>query len=390
MRRIFGINCACDPTEFFTMLSPQRVDTVLLKIRAREAGRHLGNVYSTTRGHENVHVIFTLPKLSGPKFGNPALLSWLDHSIHFLYIFAMLPWLLIFYNTFIFICPPFFDTVTASIMRLFKMKVVIVVTDAWVEQAKSSLEMAGKKMTSLTRFKLGVGRVFEIFAAKSADEIFVVSKFLFDLNRGWSDKVFFIPNGADVGNIEQLPQKRMFDRPTIVYLGGFEQWRGVDLLVDAYKLVRDKTRAKLLLIGGGPDLERVKKYAGDYPDIKFTGYLKHDEAISYVKGADVAVMPARDCLAARTVSSIKCFEYIACETPAIVTDSGEHAYWTKKYSTGIVVKDTPEDIADGISKLLNNKNLYEATKENCRNHKWDVDFKRTRKIYVKKLQEQAS
>jgi glycosyltransferase involved in cell wall biosynthesis len=70
-----------------------------------------------------------------------------------------------------------------------------------------------------------------------------------------------------------------------------------------------------------------------------------------------------------------------------VTDTGEHAYWTKKYGTGIIVEDTPESIANGILTLLTNEKLYESLKENCRQHKWDIDCKKTREVYVKNMQQ---
>jgi glycosyltransferase involved in cell wall biosynthesis len=53
------------------------------------------------------------------------------------------------------------------------------------------------------------------------------------------------------------------------------------------------------------------------------------------------------------------FEYIAAEVPQVCTDTGEHACWVKRLDAGIVVKDTPEDIAAWIITLLKNKKLYE-------------------------------
>jgi glycosyltransferase involved in cell wall biosynthesis len=45
----------------------------------------------------------------------------------------------------------------------------------------------------------------------------------------------------------------------------------------------------------------------------------------------------------------------------------------RRLGVGIVVRDTAEDIARGISSLLDDKKLYDEMKENCRKRKWDID-----------------
>ena len=117
-------------------------------------------------------------------------------------------------------------------------------------------------------------------------------------------------------------------------------------------------------------------------DIVFTGFIEHTEAMGYIKGADIAVMPSRNTVSSQTISSIKCFEYVACEVPHIVTDSGEHAYWTKKYDTGLVVKDSAEEISKAISRLMNDKGLYDRLVSNCKKHKKDIDYKKLKKPVI--------
>jgi glycosyltransferase involved in cell wall biosynthesis len=171
-------------------------------------------------------------------------------------------------------------------------------------------------------------------------------------------------------------------------MGGFLKWRGIDLLVKAFETIRKNYDMKLLLAGGN---EEELKY---YPELKFLklkdvvylGNLPHEEAISYLKGAKIAVLPNRNTIFSRTISSIKVFEYIAAEIPQVCTDSGEHADWVRKLNVGIVVKDTAQDIARGITKLLENKELYNLLKENCKKRKKEIDYRILRKPWVRYLE----
>jgi glycosyltransferase involved in cell wall biosynthesis len=373
-KRIFGAWSAWDLSEWYAVLSPRKIDTILLRKPAKLFGK--SGIYSQEK-FKNINVVFTIP-YSQKKYPRSA---YIDFFIYCLFFLAFLPFLLIFYNTFIFICPPFFETLATPILRVFRKKIVVVSIDDWVAHG----EYYRGKIQIFRKIKLRFGRWLEILAVKNATQVFAVSQRLVNLYKPHNKNVFHAPNGADVEKIDSIHGERMFDKPTIVYLGGIETWRGIDLLIDAFRLVRKEKKGKLLIMGGGIAFEEMKKYAGDDPDIKFTGYIDHDTAMSYIKGSEVAVMPNRKCLVSQAISSIKCFEYVACETPAVVTNSGEHAYWTKKYGTGIVVEDTPEIIANGILTLLSNKELYGSLKENCRKYKQDVDFKKTREIYVKKL-----
>jgi glycosyltransferase involved in cell wall biosynthesis len=228
-------------------------------------------------------------------------------------------------------------------------------------------------------------RFLEVMAVKLSDKVFTVSKFMEQDYKKYNDQVYHLPNGADVEIIDKIKPKRTFDKFTITYLGGFEAWRGLDLLIDAFKNVNARLNAKLLLIGGGPDFERIKAYAGNDKNITLTGYMDHDAALARCKGSDVLVMPSRNTLASQSISSIKCFEYIVCGVPTLVTNSGEHAYWLRKFGAGLVVPDNTEGFAQGLLKLKKNKKLYARLRQNALKNKANVDYKRFKKIFAEEV-----
>jgi glycosyltransferase involved in cell wall biosynthesis len=370
MTRVFGSWCACDVSEWFTLLSPLRVDTFLL--REPRTDRKT-TIYVQGK---NVLILSRIPKSPTGIVGNPRAPTMTDFLFYCFFTVLIAPFLLFFYEVFIFVCPPFFETVVSPFLRIFRKKVILISIDDWV-----AIGISSRRSSRGLRLKLE--RLLEVLAIKSATAVVVVSQHLFNLYKPYNRNVIYAPNGADVEKIEKIRSRKMFEEPVVAYFGGIEIWRGIDLLIDAFRLVRRKgVRAKLLIMGTGMAFEKMTTYAKDDPDIIFTGHVDHDVGISYLKAARVAVIPNRKCIASQSISSIKCFEYIACETPSVVTDSGEHAYWVSKLGTGIVVEDTAESLAEGILKLLTDRRLYVKIKRNCRKHKWKVDFRNTRRAYV--------
>lgn len=368
--RIFELHPSCSIDEFAGILYPNRVTTLLFKNNKINT-----NPYKTKTNHVKKILI---PKLGRGKFGNPTIPNFIDYFFYTATSIILLPYILK-YDKIIFHAPPFFDTLIIPILKLFKKKIYIVAIDAESQFSR----VHNKRMTFVKKVYYRLARRLELNAVKNSTAAFGTSFFIFNDYKKYNKNTFHIPNGADVKAIFKIKPKRMFKEFTITYLGGFEMWRGIDMLIDAFKIIKKQNKkVKLLLIGGGPDFEKIKEYAKSDKDIVFTGYLDHDKAIAYCKGSDILVMPSRNVLPSHTISSIKCFEYIACEVPNIVTDSGEHAHWVKKFGAGLIVKDNVESIKSGILKLMQDKDLYNQIKENCKKNKWEVDYKKFKKTFV--------
>lgn len=310
-----------------------------------------------------------------------------DKLLHALRIMINLPRFLTKYDVFIFISPPYFHFPCIPILRIFRKTSVTIALDAYSEIVKESLWQAppGRKILRKLFYPFYV--ISEIISIKLSNAVFCVSTYLSTKYQRINRNVFRTPNGANVALISKI-KPRMIEKEYIFYMGGFPKWRGIDLLVKAFKKVRKNHDIKLLLCGGSeeelkyyPELRSLK-----LKDVLYLGYLPHKEAISYLKGAKIAVLPNRNTVFSRTISSVKVFEYIAAEVPQVCTDSGEHAEWAKKLNVGIVVKDTVEDIAQGITELLENEKLYNSLKENCRKRKRKIDYRIFRKPWIRYLE----
>ena len=71
-----------------------------------------------------------------------------------------------------------------------------------------------------------------------------------------------------------------------IYVGRIDKEKGINYLCESFKNSNDK----LVLVGSGTEYQSLK---GEYESekIKFTGWIKHDEVISYIKHANALVFP---------------------------------------------------------------------------------------------------
>lgn len=105
----------------------------------------------------------------------------------------------------------------------------------------------------------------------------------------------------------------------VVYLGLFNRYQGIDILLDAIPRVRSKIVGVHFLLMGFPDEEyrrrAVEMGVGDL--ITFTGRVPYDRAPFLLSAGDLAVSPKL----ALTEANGKLFNYMACGLPTVVFDS---------------------------------------------------------------------
>ena len=84
------------------------------------------------------------------------------------------------------------------------------------------------------------------------------------------------------------------------YMGRLVDWKGVDLLLDAFRLVADRSgSARLEILGDGPDRPSLEAQAGRLgirDRIEFVGWVSAAEGASRLESADVFILPSlREC-----------------------------------------------------------------------------------------------
>lgn len=125
------------------------------------------------------------------------------------------------------------------------------------------------------------------------------------LGYGIEKQIEVIPTGLDLARFDvsltsektkqSIKEKHGIaeDQTLFTYVGRIAKEKSVDVLIDAFKIVKDnKVPAKLLIVGGGPDLEDLKKQAKrldvlDY--VFFEGLVVSEDVPMYYHTADAFI-----------------------------------------------------------------------------------------------------
>jgi len=117
-------------------------------------------------------------------------------------------------------------------------------------------------------------------------------------------------------------------------------YKRVDLAVEAF----NRLNKKLIVIGRGPELKRLKKIANS--NIEFLGWLPDEELRDYLSGARAFIFPAVEDFGIVTV------EAQASGRPAIVSRVGGAKEAIVEGVTGLTFKEqSVEDLVDTVQRL---------------------------------------
>ena len=144
-----------------------------------------------------------------------------------------------------------------------------------------------------------------------------------------------------------------------IFAGAFRAWHGAIHLVDAIRRLRRRGRhdVKAVLIGDGPELERVRRAAEGIDGITFTGALPHDQIPACLAAADIGVAPfdvaAHPPLAQDFYwSPLKVFEYMAAALPVVAPRIARLETIVRDGREGILYDaGSPDGLADAMERL---------------------------------------
>jgi len=227
--------------------------------------------------------------------------------------------------------------------------------------------------------------------AKNVDKIICVNKEYVSEYKKWGidkDKIMYIPNGIDTDKFspgKSNIKKNLKCKNLIVFWGRLGYQKNTHMLIKAFKNIKTK-ETKLVVIGKGPDIKKLKKIAGDNKNIIFTGYLSDKKLLEYARGADMAVLPSK-----AESWGLVIGEAMACELPVISSDVGMAKELLGK-SRGIVLKkETVDELTEEIDYLLNNKaKCKEMGKKGrkfiVKNYGWEKVVKKIEDLYKSLLE----
>lgn len=138
----------------------------------------------------------------------------------------------------------------------------------------------------------------------------------------------------------------------ILYAGTFEQYQGIDIVINAYaQVIKQDSTSVLLLVGGTPDqVKEMQELAAKLqlgPRCVFTGRVSKTEAIRVTGRADILLSPRRY----GTNTPLKIYEQLASGKPLIATRIWSH---TQVLTDDVCFLVEPEanSMAEGILAAL--------------------------------------
>jgi len=146
---------------------------------------------------------------------------------------------------------------------------------------------------------------------------------------------------------------------TVIHPGSLSSERGDDVMLDAFKIVRDTIReARLLLIGDfttpyGAKLKRKVAEYGLEDNVTLVEYLPHDHVLEYIAKSTVGLSLLQPVPKFMKNIPQKVFEYMACGIPSVVSDLPPIRPFIEASQAGILVPPSdPKKIAEAVIFLL--------------------------------------
>ena len=172
----------------------------------------------------------------------------------------------------------------------------------------------------------------------------------------------------------------------LVYLGGFQPWQGVDVLLRALAGNAALGKAHLTLIGSGS--ETAQQLAADLgltPQVTFTGALNMEDYAPLLADADIGVAPYCNW---PEYSGLKLFDYKAAGLAVIASGEDGRPATLGHAQTGWIVPPCDQTaLADAIVRLAADTPLRRRLGRNARleaeaNHGWDATARRLDAIFA--------
>ncbi len=225
---------------------------------------------------------------------------------------------------------------------------------------------------------------------RSADGIIVAREsFLPPSLQGFREKIVCIPIGVDVSRFYPEVHTISADVFFLAVLDKYHGFKGLDTLLAAIRIVKEKIPSIRLIVGGGGSMlthyEQMAGSLGLSANIRFLGFI-HDEALRHCYNRSrVFVLPSRS--PELETFGIVLLEAMACARPVVTTKIAGMADDISRSGAGIVVnQDDPGELANAILAILLDESLERRMGKNGlllvrEKYQWQSVAERVEQLY---------
>ena len=202
------------------------------------------------------------------------------------------------------------------------------------------------------------------------------------------DTTKFVPGVPDPNLVSSL---QLSGKNVLGFAGSFYRYEGLELALRALEsvLVRHP-KTHLLLMGGGPEEDRLKRLAqelGLQESITFAGRIGHSEIGAYLNLVDVFVFPRVSSKLTEMVTPLKPLEAMAQRRIVLASNVGGHQELISDGETGVLFEaGNCEALSNAIISLLDEPGswgrLHDAAQHFVRSQRsWERSVARYAPVY---------
>jgi glycosyltransferase involved in cell wall biosynthesis len=203
--------------------------------------------------------------------------------------------------------------------------------------------------------KRRIGRAFDRMLPRRAEHVIAVTEniraHLLANGAVQPDRISVIPNGveSDVFGAASWPRQRSTGPRTVIFTGNLASYQGIDLMLEAFQVLRARHGDVRLMIATEDDFERYESRARElgvrpYIDVRQVGFTDVPELLG---DADVALNPRVDCDGLPQ----KLLNYLAAGKP-VVSFQGSAKHLVHGENAMVVADSDTQAFAAAIERLL--------------------------------------
>jgi glycosyltransferase involved in cell wall biosynthesis len=254
-------------------------------------------------------------------------------------------------------------------------KLIFNVSDLWPESAEKLGVVTNKWMLKLAY------RLEEKLYRKSVLVTGQTQGICKNINERFPDvKTFWLPNGVDVSyyNPETVRGNWRIENGfkendmLFLYAGIIGLAQGLEIILQAAEKLIDKTHIKFILVGSGPEKEKLEKMKFDkqLSNVYFFDAVSKLQMPQIVQASDVSVIPLRKLDLFLGAIPSKIFENLAMEKPVILAVDGEarELFVNQGQCALYSEPENTDDLIKNVVLLANDSNLRKTLGEKGRTY----------------------
>lgn len=212
-----------------------------------------------------------------------------------------------------------------------------------------------------------------------------------------SKKILFIPNGVELERYKYLKRSKIIDdyysglegKFIVVYTGSHGIANHLDPVIELFSKIRDESRIHLIMVGNGPEKERLMRMASkkDLINVSFYDSIPKSDIPYLLSRADMSIISILDSpLYKWGFSMNKLYDYMAAGLPIIMV-ANQSIVGELSKQDGVYVDTKLDNLAKVIIEYANSEDKSQSQSQNLKQYvektySWDILSDRLESVII--------